>query len=344
MIDRDLYNGKPIRTVLGSPSTGVTVYAKVYRTWSLSGVNSTNFFQMVDARTLTVGTPIYLVSEGFDYAVKDAAGSTLFTLLAGNTAKVVLVSNATQAGIWRWRVLVGFPSVGTLKARYRADLGVYDANVGGSLITVDATGIGRWEDQSGNGYHIIQATAGNRPLWKTNIINGRPVVRWDGSDDALRRTPFDITQWMGNSAKDIVIFSVHKTGATQNQRLMSCEDGGNLFSIRPPYGDGKIYFTAGSSSASINVSAPGGYVSSWRIEVYRRADTTMSIKSNGTSLLSTTVVGGSAGGVGALSMGGYDVGIENINADQGEFIVYAALSSVEEVSVLDYLRGFWGVY
>lgn len=342
MIDRAAYYGGASRTVLGSPSTGINVDPRVKRVVALSGVNATNFFTMVDARLLPVGIYVYLYAEGFDYAVKDNTGATLFTLLAGTIAKGLLTSNATQAGVWRWRRALTLPSIASLKARYRADLGQYDADTGGALITVDATAAGRWEDQSGNGYHVSQATAGNRPLWKANQLNGHPVIRWDGVDDALRRNPFDVSQWTANVGQDITIFSVHKTTATQNGRLLSCEDGGNHFGIWPLYGDGKIYWYG---QDGINIAAPGGYVNSWRIEVYRKTGTNMSIKSNGTVLLSTTVAGGSIGGAGALSIGGFDAGLENYKGDQGELIVYAAsITTPQEDSVLDYLRSFWGVY
>jgi len=47
----------------------------------------------------------------------------------------------------------------------------------------DGDGVYQWNDQSGNGKNLIQTTAGNRPTYKTNIQNGLPAVRFDGSDD-----------------------------------------------------------------------------------------------------------------------------------------------------------------
>ena len=45
--------------------------------------------------------------------------------------------------------------------------------------------VSTWADSSGNGLDAIQGTAAYRPLYKTNILNGYPVVRFDGSDDYL---------------------------------------------------------------------------------------------------------------------------------------------------------------
>jgi len=54
-----------------------------------------------------------------------------------------------------------------------------------SLALTDNDPVGTWADQSGNGRDLIQSTAGNKPLYKTNIINGYPSVRFDGTDDYM---------------------------------------------------------------------------------------------------------------------------------------------------------------
>jgi type IV pilus assembly protein PilA len=67
----------------------------------------------------------------------------------------------------------------------------YDA----TLITgvPNGTAIGAtWADNSGTDNDATQATAANQPRYQTNIINGKPVVRFDGTDDylgALNDTP-----------------------------------------------------------------------------------------------------------------------------------------------------------
>ena len=42
-----------------------------------------------------------------------------------------------------------------------------------------------WRDKSGNGYHLTQRTANNRPLWRQNFINNKPAIEFDGSNDSL---------------------------------------------------------------------------------------------------------------------------------------------------------------
>lgn len=42
-----------------------------------------------------------------------------------------------------------------------------------------------WYDQSGNGYNATQTTAASQPLYVASGQNGRPVGRWDGTNDFL---------------------------------------------------------------------------------------------------------------------------------------------------------------
>lgn len=50
-------------------------------------------------------------------------------------------------------------------ARFIAGHGMYDSDVGGSLVTATSGTVGRFEDQSGNGNHLTQSTSGDRPFY-----------------------------------------------------------------------------------------------------------------------------------------------------------------------------------
>jgi len=54
----------------------------------------------------------------------------------------------------------------------------------------DGNGVDTWTDLSANGRNATQSTPGNRPLYKTNIQGGNPILRFDGSDDTLVTTSF----------------------------------------------------------------------------------------------------------------------------------------------------------
>ena len=40
-------------------------------------------------------------------------------------------------------------------------------------------------DMSGNGHHLVQATASKQPVWTDAQLNGHPVLNFDGNDDLI---------------------------------------------------------------------------------------------------------------------------------------------------------------
>lgn len=57
-----------------------------------------------------------------------------------------------------------------------------------SGVTTDGTLITNWTDSSGGGRDAVAPTAANRPTFKTNIKNGKPCVRFNGTDNYFRIT------------------------------------------------------------------------------------------------------------------------------------------------------------
>lgn len=54
----------------------------------------------------------------------------------------------------------------------------------------DNDAVGTLQDFSGNGRDFTQATSGNKPTFKTGILNSQPAVRFDGTDDFLEASAF----------------------------------------------------------------------------------------------------------------------------------------------------------
>lgn len=62
-------------------------------------------------------------------------------------------------------------------------------------ITVTCLNVTAWADQSGNGRHLTQATAANRPYYSRNGgQDGKPVIKFDGVNDYLKTAAFPINQ------------------------------------------------------------------------------------------------------------------------------------------------------
>jgi hypothetical protein len=56
------------------------------------------------------------------------------------------------------------------------------------LIELDAANTftgSQWNDSSGNNYHLTQANGANQPTKVTNIVNGLPVIRFNGSSNFM---------------------------------------------------------------------------------------------------------------------------------------------------------------
>jgi hypothetical protein len=67
-------------------------------------------------------------------------------------------------------------------------------DISGAVLWVDATQISglsnndpvvTWSDLTSSANHLTQGTAAKRPTYKTGLINGKPGVQFDGTDDWL---------------------------------------------------------------------------------------------------------------------------------------------------------------
>src|SRR5215831_11869900 len=89
----------------------------------------------------------------------------------------------------------------SLKAWWAADL----------MTASDGAAVGTWPDQSGNGIDATQATSGNKPIYKVNIINGLPALLFDGVDDFLSCGHLLDSTLIGASGVKWTCFAVVKT-------------------------------------------------------------------------------------------------------------------------------------
>lgn len=73
------------------------------------------------------------------------------------------------------------PSSLPLLAWYKADAGVLDAS--DNPVTADSTAVKTWQDQSGNGRHLVQNTSASRPVFRTaaNSFSSLPALEASGS-------------------------------------------------------------------------------------------------------------------------------------------------------------------
>lgn len=70
------------------------------------------------------------------------------------------------------------------------DADLFDSNAlayysADDLAGADGSKVQTWSDRSGNGIDLTQDTESERPLLYTNVLNGMPLVWFDGTDDFM---------------------------------------------------------------------------------------------------------------------------------------------------------------
>lgn len=307
---------------LVSTSTGAYIYTpNPFTPTTIAGLTSTDF---ILRSTSTVGistTSPNIINLGPDRAYLTNASSSDFVYLypASSTRNLVLPSDTITTGLVI-RQATSSPSaadpdtISDLEAWYQAD----------SLALSDNDPVSTWTDSSGNGRNVTQAGAA-RPTYKTNILNGEPVVRFDGVDDYLSLAQSFI------SGNDWTIIAVSKS--TSGTGVVASNDasgnrgwvfwrgttGGNF----ETNGTGGTVYTTGSGYNIVTVR--GG------IEIYVdggiNASAVRSIPSNTATFE-----------IGRRTFG------EKLTGDVAELIIYSKkLSLLERAQVETYLSSKYGI-
>jgi hypothetical protein len=121
----------------------------------------------------------------------------------------------------KWRVanldypqgIAGVPGV-QLWTDFTDPSTLYDATSGGSLVAPDGA-IARAEDKSGNGFHATQATSGNRPVRKVNVLNGRDVARFTRANSHW----LNLGKQLGKPANFTVLMAIKTVNGTIYQHF-----------------------------------------------------------------------------------------------------------------------------
>lgn len=79
----------------------------------------------------------------------------------------------------------------------------------GDLETAGA--LATWTDRSGSLNHLVQATGANQPLVVAGVINGKKIVRYDGTTDFMRKTAFNLN---ANEMSIYIVMSLIAAGTT----------------------------------------------------------------------------------------------------------------------------------
>lgn len=122
---------------------------------------------------------------------------------------------------------------------YKADSSVY-SNAGTTLAT-NGTTVQQWDDHSGSGYNLSQATAGDRPVYysttSNKLVNFNPSIEYVSTDrlvNANRLMPI-------SSAHSFFGVAIDQATATGYKMIFSCDNSDDQF---------ELYKQAGSTNTN----------------------------------------------------------------------------------------------
>ena len=153
-----------------------------------------------------------------------------------------------------------------LKLWLHADHGLYTTSVGTNAADADADPVGRWVSLDENVREFKQATAANRPTLKTAIINGKQVLRFDGSNDALAAgssitleddfTAYLAGQITGGQALQVTSTSSSLLSMTEGSLVLVIDEGG-LVNVAATFSAGSVVGRFQRASNSVTFAPTG---------------------------------------------------------------------------------------
>jgi hypothetical protein len=133
---------------------------------------------------------------------------------------------------------------------------LFTDSAGTTPVTADGQVVGKGTDLSGNNRHALQAGAdGLKPVYKTNIQNGRSVARFDGSDDLLTITiPADL------SCSLFLVAKKNSAASTTGKAVANfgTGDSATLY-VKSSDGSGWLWYAAEGSAVAVFGGTPTGW-------------------------------------------------------------------------------------
>lgn len=230
-----------------------------------------------------------------------------------------------------------------------ADRGLFQDSGYTTPAAADGDPLGGWQDQSGNGRHATQATAAKRPVLKLAIQNGRPVVRFDSSDDTLglgNVLAFERTDSFA------VVLVVKQAGGIDDAVF------GNVSAGAPYTGYQLVMETSGQARCDLNNTYATNALIERYVSTYNDAFHTvewthdgtstpagMALKRDGVDIAATLVANVLSASI--VSATGLFIGSQQdtnfFGGDLGELVVCSPKPSDSQLARLQtYLRGRWG--
>lgn len=218
-----------------------------------------------------------------------------------------------------------------------------DANNAASLGNpVNDDPISQWNDVSGSGNNATQTTPANQPLYKTNAINGLPVLSFNGTSNFFNLP--DGTIPYGNSSYTVFIVSKSNTVAIDTQTFLAAGGGAGNQALGFRYASGSLlndYWWANDIvSATLTITDPNIATFTYNNAVGR------AIFHNGVDIteFSAAVSSTSRNTVQTNNFIGKNTSGQFLNSGLGEIIIFdRALNTTQRKAIEEYLSNKWSI-
>lgn len=210
----------------------------------------------------------------------------------------------------------------------------------------DGDAITTWTDSSGNGNNATQSTSGKKPLYKTNIQNGLPAVRFDGSDDAM--TGATITGLGTSSISLFVTANGGAIAANQERVLFGIRGYTDGFNFERSSWGGRLELYNNNASIGSGDGLPNSGFSAKLLAVVKDYGVRVTLFINGENKNTST----NATLCGTFTNGSYDIGDATLRGDDRtylgdifEVILYnVALTDSQRQNIENYLNTKWALW
>ena len=190
-----------------------------------------------------------------------------------------------------------------------------DASDTGSLNTSN-TNVIKWYDKTGNNNHATQSTSASQPTYVTNVVNSKPVLRFDGANDCLSFA----TQLFAGSGARTIIAVIKRNNANSAPIYADNTGGAQAFG----FDSDTVWYTANSGQGFTDLASS----SAFRV-VMVSIDTgqpisKFTINSKGVNLRSGDSFGAAlnTSSSGTSSIGRTTSGFSFLNGDIAEILMY----------------------
>ncbi len=284
-----------------------------------------------------------------NFSWSNAVGAVSFRLQVSATNQFLTQSKDTlvivnsislnlSTGVHYWRV-IAFSACDSSSTSNSRVINVFNPALLGNLVfwgnggnvVQNGNSVSEIKDLSGKNHHAIQLDGTKQPSLVSNVLNGKPIIRFDGTDDFLATPNFSATSDTPNTI--FIVWNIAATGSAAQavlSGLSNTESNGIFHSLANSrlnmFSGATVYYAKTAPFSHIITSA-----------VYRGISSLMRENGVGKTLIPSSNAGGQ--GFKMLHIGANYGTSSFLRGDVAEIIAYnSALTAQQRTNVEQYLR------